>query len=123
MTDEAASHDDGDVDAAVDWQARSELYDIYAPLSVTTGAPPGSSNDPLASSTLGASSSIMTPTDQSILARIANRQMPQPLSHVAAASSSELDGDSTSVDAPAPIVKSKPPAFKMGRRGRGFAQP
>ena len=112
LTDDFASRDDDDDGAAVDWQALFELYNIYAPLSGATGAPPGSSNDPPASSTPGASSSTITPTDKSILARIASRQMPQPLSHVAAASSGELAGDSTSVDAPAPIVMSKPPALK-----------
>ena len=110
-----------DDDTAIDWQALSELYDIYAPLSVTIDDQPGSPSGSPASNTPGASSSTSMPSDQDILARVANILPPAP-SHNLTISLSDHAGDSTPIAAPAPVIRSKPPAFRMGRRGQCFTQ-
>ena len=115
LMDGSASCEEDEGDPAIDWAGIAELSDIFAPFSVT-----GSAN-PSASGTPGASSSTAVMSDQSIFVAYDNMQQ-QAIKRVAAATASEIVSDSPLDAAPTPPAKRKPPAFVMGKRGRGLVQ-
>ena len=110
-----------DDDTAIDWQALADLHDIYAPLSVIIDEQPDtpSAGPPL--DTPGASSSSSMPSEQDILARVAD-MLPPPPSHNLAICLSDHAGDSSPIAVPTLVIRSRTPTFRMCRRWKGFTQ-
>ena len=116
LVDGFVSCEEDEDDPVVDRTALAELYNIFAPISVTANA------DPSASSTPGASSSTAAITEQSVLIAYDNMQQQISRRATAASSTAASSSDCPPVAAPLPTVKRKSSAFVMGKRGRGLIQ-
>ena len=100
--------DHGDLNP-IDWQELANLCDAHAPISVIEVEAEYPA-DGFLIDTPDASSSSAVPSEQDIVARVVE-VFPTPPAIVLAL-----------CPAPTPVVRSKPPPFRMGRRGRGLSQ-